>query len=191
MIGSAVQELLIGFLTEIVNVIPADDTKPKAGSTGSSNKGSVPSVDFIVSAVTAAQEGAAGSAQARADLNANNKKLAKAYQDLASISSLDAVAKVIQSQNDFFASEMALTPDEIFAIASDWGRSPIIPPGTGISLGFDEYARAIIASTNSSESSELVSLLEYAIPTWKLFEGQLNSCVQLLLSSSLYSKEVV
>lgn len=183
-VGSAVQELGIGVLTEISKVeIEFDNTKVAESVRDTiSNNLKVPSVDFVVSGITATQKGVAETAQAIGDLNSNNQKLATAYQTLALTNSLVATAKVIQVQNRMFVSEMKETELKISNIATIWGQSPImIPPGSGISLGFDEYAQRINAST-PADTNQLLALLWKAAISWKSLGDQLNYIKQQLCS---------
>jgi len=193
-VGGAVRELGIGVLTSIIKV----NGNPKAAETDkdsahkdsahkdSAHKDSahkdleVPSADFAVSAITGAQEGATQTAQARADLNSNNQKLATAYQVLAQANALVATAKVIQVQNRMLASEIAAIQVKILGIATTWGQSPVIPPGSGISLGFNEYAQQIVESLPPVEAKQLLAQLRNTAIGWNSLETQLTSIKQEL-----------
>lgn len=189
-VGGAVRELGIGMLTQITKVTgKAPVGKETAGEdkvTGKASVGKetagkeleVPSVDFVVSSIAGAQEGATQTAQARAGLNSNNQKLATAYQTLAQANSLVATAKVIQVQNRMLASEMGATQVKILDIATNWGQSPVIPPGSRVSLGFDDYAQQINASVTPADTKQLLVLLKNAAISWNSLHKQLTDIKQ-------------
>jgi hypothetical protein len=61
-------------------------------------------------------------------------------------------------------------------IATNWGQSPVIPPGSGVSLGFDDYARQIVASATPADAKQLLALLKNAAIGWNSLDQQLTDC---------------
>ncbi|BAY91034.1 MULTISPECIES: hypothetical protein [unclassified Tolypothrix] len=195
-VGGALRELGIGVLTEItkINASTENAAKPKSATEDDStdNDGEitednvtagslgVPSVNFVVSAITGAEAGAAESAQARADLNSNNQKLADAYQKLAQVNALVATAKVIQLQNRMFASEMKMIQEKISNLATTWGQNPVISTGSGISLGFYDYAGQITEIITASDANPLLTSLRSATVSWNSLNDQLIDIKQEL-----------
>mgnify|MGYP004473660171 CR=1 FL=1 len=163
--GGAVYELGIGVLKNITNI----------------EAGNIIPGEFVVSAITAAQKGTAQSAQASADFDSNNKELNTAYQTLEQKNSLLAIATVIQFNNKQFISKMKETELKISNIAAIWGQSPVISPGSGISLGFDQYAQQINAITTPSDIDQLLELLQQAAISWKSLRDELNNIKQELV----------
>lgn len=195
-VGGAVRELGIGILTQFAQVTGSSKAKPAAGGDSEedseeedsaeekdpagSGPTAVPSTEFVVSAITAARDGGTETFQARADLESNNQKLAAAYQTLAKTNSLVATAKVIQVQNRMFAAEMVATQAKILNIANSWGQSPVIPPGSGISLGFDQYGQQISAIAAPADTAQLMAVLRNAVIGWNSFQDQLTTIKQEL-----------
>ncbi|MCP4425498.1 MAG: HBL/NHE enterotoxin family protein [Chloroflexi bacterium] len=199
--GAATSELLIGMLTMIseAKVDNGDSKDPeKEGKDkdkdkdkeGSEDKKSLedkkdgngkeggggskpPSVDFVVSAIKGASEGVAETAQARADLNANNEKLVVAYQNLAQANALIAVAKVVSVQNDLFISTMKEALQNIASLSDTWGKTPITPPGSGISLEFANFAHQIEIVSGRQDVNQLVRLVNNASTDWDLLNEEL------------------
>lgn len=185
-VGGSIRELGIGVLTEITKINASTEKAAKPDSateddnteddgeitedTGTASELGVPSVSFVISAITGAEEGAAETAQARADLNSNNQKLANAYQKLAQVNALVATAKVIQVQNRMFASEMKTTQEKISNLATIWGQNPVISTGSGVSLGFYDYAHQIITESNANI---LLTLLRSSTVSWNSLNEQL------------------
>ena len=157
------RDLGIGALTSISN---ANSNKKPTGNDLSA--------DFVVSAISGAREGATETAQARADLNSNNQHLEIAYQKLAKANSLITIAKVIQVQNRMLASEMATTPKKLSDIGTKWGQSPVISQGSGISLGFDDYAKQINSSTSSDDIKQMLAQMRQAKIDWNSLNRQLE-----------------
>jgi len=167
-VGGAVRDLGIGILTQIV--VATNTGKPP---TGGGTK--VPSGSFVVSAISGAQEGTTQTLQARADLNANNQKLAATYQKLERANSLITVAKVVQVQNQMLVAEIAVTRAKILAIATDWGQFPDVrPPGSGVSLGFYQFAKRVEAITAPADAALLVKILQDATISWNSLLEKLN-----------------
>ncbi len=189
--GSAVSELLIGILTTIADAKPdktstgtesqGKGTKTKSGD-GDANK--PPSTDFAVSAITAGSEGVEKTSQARADLRANNEKLAKAYQTLAQANALSAVGKVVAVQAAQFASAMAELQTQTETLVASWGQSPITPPGSGRSLAFQQFADEIAAISSQTEADGLVKQVEFVSTDWTLLGDRLQSLKTRLVGVS-------
>lgn len=158
-VGSSVNQLLIGALTTIT------DAKPDSKE--------APSADFVVSAIKGAEDGIAQTAQARADLNANNTKLITAYQNLAQYNALVAVAKVVQIQNTLFTTALSNALTSVQQLASTWGQSPQMPPSSGVSLEFSNFVDAVKAIASQSDADTLAGQMDYAATAWNLFNQQL------------------
>jgi hypothetical protein len=152
-VGGAVAELGIGSLTTI-----RGGGKP----------------DFAVDAIQAAETGAAETAQARADLRRHNQDLSNAYQTLANLNSLIAIAKVIQVQNAMFASAMNEALKGLGQLVAIWGQSPITPPGSGISLEFATFAQQVQQVTTQSAATSLVAALRNVDTSWKSLKQELS-----------------
>ena len=185
--GAATSELVIGVLTKIVDAKP--DKDPKAGDgkkdpkEGSGKKDTTvgegkettdtSTTDFVVSAIRGAADGVAQTAQARADLNSNNEKLAAAYQRLANDNALIAVAKVVAAQNHMFISTMKEVQTHSTNLADTWGQPPISSPGSGISLEFVNFAKQIDAISTSDEAKQLEDSWQYESTNWDLLNKKL------------------
>jgi hypothetical protein len=167
-VGSSVSELLIGLLTTI--------TDAKADS----EKKDTPSTNFVVSAIKGAEDGIAETAQARADLNANNTKLITAYQSLAQYNALVAVAKVVQIQNTLFTTALSNALASVQQIANTWGQSPQMPPSSGVSLEFSNFVDAVKGIVSQSDADTLAGQMDYAATAWDLFNQQLLIQRQIL-----------
>lgn len=138
-VGGAVTELGIGTLTTI------------AGGEGSAGKAIKGATDFSTKAIHGAVDGATETAQARADLNANNKKLAAKYQELAGFDAEAAIAKVAQVQADLFITAMSRIESSVTkvaksceAVATDYGQ--LASHATSGSLTVAELGAAIRAA---------------------------------------------
>lgn len=167
-VGSSVTELIIGTLTTI--------TKAKPDSAGGQGKEAenAPSADFAVSAIEGAEKGVAETEKARADLNANNAKLVEAYQSLAQINALVAVAKTVQVQNALFSTTLSDALSTANQLANTWGQSPLNPPASGISLAFSDFANAVTAVASQADADALVGAADYAVTPWNLFNTKLT-----------------
>lgn len=185
--GAATTELVIGVLTKIADAKPDKDPKdgdgkkdPKEGNgkkdttVGDGKKTpDTSSTDFVVSAIRGAVDGVAQTAQARADLNSNNEKLAAAYQRLANDNALIAVAKVIAAQNHMFISTMKEVQTHSTHLADTWGQPPISAAGSGISLEFVNFAKQIDAISTSDEAKQLEDSWQYESTNWDLLNKKL------------------
>lgn len=185
--GAATSELVIGILTNIADAKPDEDSKkddgkknPKSSKDKSNaaagdvtEKSDTPSADFVVSAIRGAADGVAQTAQARADLNSNNEKLAAAYQRLASDNALIAIAKVIATQNHMFISAMKEVQTHSTSLANTWGQPPISTPGSGISLEFVNFAKQIDAISTNVEAKQLEDSWQYESTNWDLLNKKL------------------
>lgn len=179
--GKAVTDLGIGILTTI-----AADSGSAAKGTGTDKKAgeskgtSVPSTEFVALAIKGASEGAAETAKARADLNANNEKLADAYHKLAELNGLTAVAKVVSVQNSLYIGALKEIGQSIPILAQTWGTSPLTPPGSGISLGFHNFALQIQRVKSTQEAEQLAGLIGLADVGWTSLSRQLNTLKRTL-----------
>ena len=133
---------------------------------GGESGGDTPSTDFVVSAIKGATDGVAETAQARADLNANNENLAAAVQKLAEIEALVAVAKVVAVQDDLFRSAVSAFQASTKELATLWGRPPIAPPASGISGNMAQFGFEIKGVSSQQEANLLVEQMEYANNDW-------------------------
>ena len=168
-VGSSVNELLIGTLTTITN-IPEN----------SSEVGSQPSTDFVVSGIKGAEQGVAETSQARFDLNTNNHKLVTAYKNLAQINALVTAAKIIQVQTNFFNSALNDAFASLQKIGQTWGQSPQNPPSSGISQEFSNFANAINSIVSQIDADTFAGQLDYAETDWNLFNQKLFILRQIL-----------
>lgn len=100
-------------------------------------------------------------------------KLAAAYQSMARANALVAVANVVKVQNHMFTSAMGQALAATQQIATTWGQDPILPPGSGISLEFTDFAQQTDAISSQQAASDLVRQLEYASTGWDLLDAQL------------------
>jgi hypothetical protein len=140
----------------------------------------VPSTDFAVKGIQGAEDGTANTVQARADLNANNEKLAARCQSLAITRAVLAVAKVVQVQSGLFASAVGDSRAAAEQLASTWGQPPVSPPGSGLSLGFYDFAKDIDAVRDHDGASDLVARLRLANDGWRALSDALEDMKQLL-----------
>lgn len=181
--GSAVSELLIGVLTTIADAKPDKKSDEGEGkNSGEGGGGSTPSTDFAVTSIKAGTEGVEKTAQARADLKANNEKLADAYQKLAQANALTAVGKVVAVQAAQFTDAMATLEKGGEALASGWGRSPITGSGSGRSLAFQQFADQIAALTDNADAERLAKQVEFTSNDWKLLGDRLQSLKSALVA---------
>jgi len=177
-VGDAVKELGVGIITNITEAKsdPEPSSKDKKDATKDTSKDEQQVLDtsYVIKAITAGAEGAAQTSQARADLNRYNNELAKAYQELAAINSSITIAKVVQVQNNLFASSMTKLASNVETIAENWGLSPVIPPGSAISLGFSSYADKITEITTQSDAKLLQSILRMAAVEWETVKEEID-----------------
>ncbi|MEM7303604.1 MAG: hypothetical protein AAF468_21195 [Pseudomonadota bacterium] len=193
--GAAYNELGVGFLTTIENARAADAAKKKAeAEKGKKDEGKkkgdkkedkkkdgakkpdIPSADFVISAIHGAEAGAEETSKARAELNANNKKLAKAYHKLAQQNEFLAIAKVVAVQNGMMADAMKDASTAVSRLAETWGRSPLAPPGSGISLSLQTFAELAGELPNNSEAANLLAeKIDYAGSAWALLGDRLDA----------------
>lgn len=134
-VGGGVTTLALGILTTITSAKPDKPEKPEGDKPEA--KGDEPepaSAEFAVVAIKAATVGAAKMSKAGADLNANNEKLAGAYQTLASANAALAIAKVVAVQSDLFAG--AIPPAAVSAQGIAVGL-------TDVQSGFSSFAKSI------------------------------------------------
>jgi hypothetical protein len=191
-VGAATSELIIGVLTTITDAkVDVGSKGGKGGETqkdgnGGKDKGDsgVPSTDFAVSAIQGATEGAAETAQARADLNANNEKLSVAYQNLARANALVAVAKVVKVQNEMFISVMKEAQEDSMQLAATWGQAPITPPGSGITLEFANFAQQIESVSSQKDADSLVDLCKNASMEWDLLNEKLSDLKRAMVDNT-------
>ncbi|SFX37349.1 HBL/NHE enterotoxin family protein [Janthinobacterium sp. TB1-E2] len=168
--GAAVTELIVKTMTTI--------------SDAQGDGKTAPSGDFVVQGIDAAEQGVAETAQARAALNANNARLASAYQQLAGADALVAVAKVVQVQNSQFSSAFHNALDTAQVLAEDWGQSPQAPPATGISAGLAAFADAVAGMASSTDAETLGGQLDYANTAWQLLAASLAPLEQAMTGAS-------
>lgn len=202
--GSGVTELLTGVLTTIANAKadetggktggkagdkageaekklkkPTAKAADKGGDKKTAGKdagkdGGKPSNAFVVDAIKASSEGVAKTAQARADLATNNTLLAAAYQKLAEVDALTAVAKVVSIQASQMVAAMGAFETSVKALTTTWGRSPITPPGGGRSQAMDDFANEIAGLTASAEAVKLADQVAFVTTDWDLLGRRLR-----------------
>ena len=175
--GKGVTDLGIGILTTI-----AANSGEKGGETGKDKgkDGGVPSTEFVALAIKSASEGSAETSKARADLEANNKKLAEAYHKLAELNGLTAVAKVVNVQTALYIDALKEIEQSIPILAQIWGISPLTPPGSGISLGFYNFSLQIQRVKSARDAEDLAGLISLADVGWTSLGEQLNTLKRTL-----------
>lgn len=135
-------------------------------------------VESLFSTFTGVQKGVTESAQASADFNSNRKELTATFKKLARKDTLLTIAELIRFTNQQFISQMQETELKISKIAAMWGESPVQPPGSGISLGFYQYAQQINAIKTPADTNQLLALLHQARFSWSLLKDSLNNIRQ-------------
>lgn len=181
--GKGVADLGIGVLTTLS---AGSGAGTKGGGTNNPDSaaadkdGGTPSTEFIALAIRGSADGAAETAQARADLNANNKKLAEAYHKLAELNGLTAVAKVVDVQHALYIDALKDIGELIPILAHAWGASPLTPPGSGISLGFHNFALQIQRVKSTREAEDLAGIIGIADVGWTSLNRQLNTLKRML-----------
>jgi hypothetical protein len=194
--GAGVSGLLTGMLTIISDAKPdkptaaAGDTKSDkpAATPGGDAKNDVsakpPSTEFVVTAIKGASEGIAQTERARADLNANNAKLATAYRNMANDDAMLAIAKVVQAQNDLFATAIHDSLAATAKLAATWGQPALASSTSGISQGFTEFVDGIDAIASPHDADLLVKELRLAGPAWEALTKSLVGSRRALLQQA-------
>jgi hypothetical protein len=181
-VGGAVSNLLVGVLTSI----PTDEAggEGTGGESGGSTGGGAESPagadsseedpgSFAVLAIQAAVSGETTLSQAEQDLNANNLKLAAAYQSLAASDQLLAVAKAVDVQTEMFCSMLPLA-------ASD--AHDLVISLNGVQTNLTTFAGTISNVTTDAAAQAAASQVQNAGLSWTAFASELQSMKTMLVS---------
>ena len=147
--GGAVTELGVGILTTFTSAEEEAD----------------PSGDFAVMAIQAGASGVATASQAVRDLQTNNEKLATAYQSLAKIDGLGAIAKAIQVQNGLFINALGPATLNAQQFRTNW---------TQVETGFSDFSDSIKTISNQEDATGLASTVLGASTIWQGFNARLQ-----------------
>lgn len=175
--GGAVTGLLIGILTSIATAKsdgPAKDgAKDAAGKdVKKAGDGDAPG-SFAVQAIHAVARGESKLSQAGHDLNANNAKLAAAYQSLAAAKQMLAVAKAVGVQTDLFAAMLPL------AATSAHDLSVTLQD---VQSGLSSFAGTISGLASDAEAEAAAAQAQSAGLSWTALASELHSMKAMLVS---------
>ncbi len=183
-VGGAVKDLGLGILTMISGEVkePAKPTKPgegdPAGGDGDKDAGKVepastsvdpkkdtkpPSVDFVVTAIRSGASGAEKWSAAQRALEANNEKLAAAYQSLAQQSAVLAVAKVVQAQKELFVTSVDGLLANVNELKMNWAA---------VRDGLQRYGNSLQTVPDQTGAIQLASLAQGARTLWSACSGE-------------------
>lgn len=166
-VGGAVTNLIVGVLTEITK------DKPSAPEKGSQAAKVSEGDSFGVLAIKAVATGASKLSQAEKDLNANNDKLAAAYQRLAQDQTMVAVAKAIEVQNDLFATMVPL--------AAGASQDINIAFQT-VEANLTGFSASITSVTEDNAAASLAKQAHRAEPQWAALNSELQEMKKMIIA---------
>lgn len=189
-IGGGVANLVVGMLTEITKLTVAPDPKkddpdskkdepePKkdeadAKKDGPVLKASANDDTFAVLAIKAVASGASKLSQAEKDLNANNEKLAAAYQKLAQDEAVLAVAKAVEVQNDLFAAMVPLSATASQDISISY---------LSVEANLNGFSASIASVTDAAAASALAKQALRAEPLWDALNSELQEMKKMIIA---------
>ncbi|MGD8215188.1 hypothetical protein [Aestuariimicrobium sp. Y1814] len=142
--GVLESEALLGSLS----AAEKSEATKDAGTKNSDGK--VPDVSFVVSAIKAGFKGTEKYASALKDLQANNDELAIAYQAIAAVDLLIAVASATQAQKNLFATSMQEALTAVTGIRDGWAA---------VHAGYEEWS-------HTDDRTEFARLQPGAMAQW-------------------------
>lgn len=175
-IGGAVTNLIVGLLTEISKTTPAPDPKkdkPDPKKDVSAEKASKEEDTFAVLAIKAVASGASKLSQAEKDLNANNDKLASAYQRLAQDKAMVAVAKAVEVQNDLFAAMVPLSATASQDISISY---------QSIEANLSGFSASVASVTDDVAAAALAKQALRAEPQWDALNSELQEMKKMIIA---------
>lgn len=182
-IGGGVANLVVGMLTEITKLTVAPDPKkddpdakkdePEPKKDGPVLKASANDDTFAVLAIKAVASGASKLSQAEKDLNANNEKLAAAYQKLAQDEAVLAVAKAVEVQNDLFAAMVPLSATASQDISISY---------LSVEANLNGFSASIASVTDAAAASALAKQALRAEPLWDALNSELQEMKKMIIA---------
>ncbi|MBB5019303.1 hypothetical protein HNQ59_002601 [Chitinivorax tropicus] len=166
-IGGAVSNLIVGVITQLPTDkagVKPDASKPPAPTAPAAK----PDNAFAVQAISAATQGASQLSQAEQDLNANNAKLARAYQQLAEVNQLTAIAKAIAVQTELFGGMLPLAANSAHGLSIELLQ---------VQTGLAQYANDV-----RQGAPEIGAQAQAAVPAWTALASELQSMKLMMIN---------
>ncbi len=170
-LGTSITDLGIGILTTITGEAEEPekkgDKKPDKNEDKDpkTNKNKAPDVEFAVQSIKLASSGVGKATEAMKALEANNKSLAAAYQQMAQENTLIAIAKVIQAQNQLFVDMFKTSGTSIHELYIDW---------SAVSTAQEQVSATVSNLKSQIEANNIAVDAQRANIIWGAFAGQID-----------------